>query len=610
MINFNNVTLTYGRQVLFANASFTLHDKHKVGLIGKNGSGKSSLFALLLNKLQPADGEISYQGQLTIASVAQEFIADHTTAIDYVLQGDEPYWQLHQQIQTADEGQLAELYQQLDHIDGFSAPARAAQLLAGLGFSNEQQQLPTRHFSGGWQMRLNLARALMCRSDVLLLDEPTNHLDLDAILWLEKWLTSYQGLLLVISHDRDFLDKIVLQILSIKHQQIKLFNGNYSQYEKIIAEQLATQQATYEKQQRTIAHLQHFVDRFRYKASKAKQAQSRLKAIARIEQVAAVQSETPFSFSFETAGSCPYPLLTLKDADLGYADKTILRKVNWQLVPEQRVALLGPNGAGKSTLIKSLVGQLPLIHGTLTIDNKVKVGYFSQQQVATLSLEQNAMSHLQKLDAKLNAQQIRNFLGGFGFSGDQVLVPVAHYSGGEKARLSLALITYQKPNLLLLDEPTNHLDMEMRNALMLALQSFDGALVIVSHDRYLLRHCVDQLYLVANHAVVPFDGDLDDYKQWLLKHYQQNEPKSSATQPVANKTKTKKVNPQFIAELEKNMQHLENDLAQISLELAKPELYENNNRGKREALYSQQQQLQQQLLALEQQWLESMEGAD
>jgi len=611
MINFQQISLLRGQRQLFKEVSLTLHDKHKIGLVGANGAGKSSLFSMLLGQLEPTEGQVSFQDNCTLAHVSQETPGLSCSAMDYVLQGDPLYANVKAQIEAAETAQhfekLAALHNEMAAIDGYAIPSKAAELLTGLGFSMEAQSQPVKSFSGGWRMRLNLAQALLCRSDALLLDEPTNHLDLTAILWLEKWLQRYPGLLVIISHDRDFLDRLVNEIIHIEQGTIHLYSGNYTAFEAQRAAKLALQQATYEKQQRKIAHMKKFVDRFRYKAAKAKQAQSRLKAIERIEQVAAVQAESAFEFEFYPPERCPYPILNLQHANVGYEQKTILSNVNLQIIPGDRIALLGPNGAGKSTLLKSLVGQLAPIQGEYHLDSQVTMGYFAQHQLEALDMNEHALHHLQTLAPNHGVQELRNFLGRFGFSGDSVLNTVGHFSGGEKSRLVLAMLVWQKPNLLLLDEPTNHLDLEMRMALTMALQSFEGALVVVSHDRHLIRNTVDQLLLVADGSVNPFQGDLDDYANWVSEFYQQT-PEKKKTPAESKKTsssftKTKKLNTMKIEQIETKMSEIEQQLQAINEALASPDLYEASNSGKRDQLYREQKALQSALAQAEETWI-------
>ena len=504
MLTLNNVALRRGVDLLFQEARLTIHRGNKVGLIGANGSGKSSLFQAILGHLDTDQGAIDLPDNVQIAHMAQEVPGSQELALDYVLAGDTRYVSVTAALKEAEASEafeeLAGLHETLDAIDGYSAPARAAQLMSGLGFQPEDAQRPLNDFSGGWRIRLNLAQTLMCPSDLLLLDEPTNHLDLDAIIWLAEWIGKYPGTLLLISHDREFLDECVGHIAYLYGGTIELFTGNYSAFEKLKAERLALQQSNYDKQQREIAHMQDFVRRFRAKATKARQAQSRLKALERMELIAPAHIDSPFSFEISTQEKVSTPLVSLSDATLGYAD-AVLNNVNLTFLPGDRIGLLGINGAGKSTLIKTLKGELPLLRGDLTNGANLSTAYFSQHQLDDLILEQSALMHLYELGRSLGElpgeQDARNFLGGFNFHGDKVLEPVDTFSGGEKARLALALIAYTKPNLLLMDEPTNHLDIEMRQALTIALQSYSGALVLVSHDRHLMTNTVDQFLLIS-----------------------------------------------------------------------------------------------------------------
>ena len=519
MITFSDIQLLRGGKVLLDKATATIHPGDKVGLVGKNGCGKSSLFALIKNELSVDAGNHQWPANWELAWVNQETPALERAALEYVIDGDREYRQLEEQLRVAeekDEGiKVAELHGKLDAIGGYSIRARASELLDGLGFTQPQMSWNLTQFSGGWRMRLNLAQALLCRSDLLLLDEPTNHLDLDAVLWLEKWLQSYRGTLVLISHDRDFLDPIVNRIIHVENLCFNEYTGNYSSFEIQRAEKLTLQQAQYQKQQKHVAHMQSYIDRFRYKASKARQAQSRIKALERMEKVLPAQLDNPFMFEFRDPASLPTPILMMDHVSAGYENNLILEKIRLNLVPGSRIGLLGRNGAGKSTLIKMLAGDLPAQAGELTYSQGVKIGYFAQHQLETLYLDDTPIQHLARIAPQSTEQQLRDYLGSFGFVGDKALEKVGPFSGGEKARLVLALIVWQRPNLLLLDEPTNHLDLDMRQALTIALQAYEGAMVIVSHDRYLLRATTDDLYLVHDRQVVPFDGDLNDYHKWL-----------------------------------------------------------------------------------------------
>lgn len=522
MIRLDGVTLMRGGDVLFADASLSLHPGWHVGLVGHNGTGKSSLFALLLGQLGVDAGNLSRSADWRMAHMAQEVGALDQSALDYVLDGDADLRALEAVLAQAeanpdatDPMQLAHWHEQFATLDGYTARARAQTLLAGLGFSQAQQGQAVRSFSGGWRMRLNLARTLYQPSDLLLLDEPTNHLDLETVLWLQDWLRAYAGTLILISHDRDFLDAVCGHILHIHQQSLRLYTGNYSAFERQRAERLAQQQVLVAKQQAQRAHLEDYVRRFRAKATKAKQAQSRLKMLERLPAIALAHADSPFSFTLTAHDKTSSPLVGLRAASLGHAGNEVLARVNLELLPGSRIGLLGPNGAGKSTLIKSLMGALPLLAGERVAGEHLRLGYFAQHQIESLDMEASPLLLVQRLSPQVAEQSIRDFLGGFGFVGDDALVPCGPFSGGEKARLALALLAWQRPNVLLLDEPTNHLDLDMREALTLALQDFAGAVVLVSHDRHLLSSTVDDFYLVADGRVQLFDGDLDDYAVWL-----------------------------------------------------------------------------------------------
>ncbi len=546
MIRLTNLILARGPKRLLDNANLTLFPGHKVGLIGPNGCGKSSLFAMLRGQLHQDAGDLDLPAKWVIAHVAQETPHSHRAALDYAMDGDSELRSLEAALQQAEQentgdetfatqwaAHWADLHAQYEHIGGYAARSRAAALLAGLGFNEAQQSRPVAEFSGGWRMRLNLAQALMCRSDLLLLDEPTNHLDLDAVMWLEDWLAAYPGTLLLITHDRDFLDAVVNKIVHIDNLKLNEYTGNYSAFEKTRALQLSVQQAQHQKQQKQIEHLQSFINRFKAKASKAKQAQSRVKTLEKMELIAAAHIDSPFSFSFREPEAKPRQLLHLKEATLGYGEgsggRDILDKVEWRLFYGDKIGLLGPNGAGKSTLVKSLAGALALRHGGRYEGQGLKIGYFAQHQVEQLRRDESCLQHMKRLDPNVREQEFRDFLGGFDFRGGRVTEPIAPFSGGEKARLALALIVWQKPNLLLLDEPTNHLDIDMREAVAEALQAFDGTLVVVAHDRHLLKATTDQLWLVAHGTLAEFDGDLDDYKAWARSYAVEQQKAPSST---------------------------------------------------------------------------------
>jgi ATP-binding cassette subfamily F protein 3 len=525
MLLFDDLALRRGSRLLIEHATLQIHPGWKVGLTGANGTGKSSLFALIRDELHADGGECRRPVDWVIAHVAQDTPAEARAAIEYVLDGDSGLRAAEAALAEAearhDGVQLGTLHGQYELIGGYTARSRAAQLLHGLGFGPADEVRPVGEFSGGWRMRLNLARALMSRSDLLLLDEPTNHLDLDAVIWLENWLRAYTGTLLLISHDRDFLDGIASHIAHIERQRLTLYRGNYSAFEHRRAEYLAGQQAQYEKQQREIAHIQSYIERFRAKATKARQAQSRLKALQRMELIAPAHVDSPFHFSLRAPEKSPNPLLRLQGVAAGYGETTVIRGVDLALAPGERIGLLGRNGVGKSTLIKLFAGALAPRQGRREPAQDLRVGYFAQHQVEHLDAQASPLQHLQRLDPAVREQVLRDYLGGFGLSADQALCPTGLFSGGEKSRLVLALLVYQRPNLLLLDEPTNHLDLEMRQALASALQEFAGAMVLVSHDRHLLRVTTDRLLLVHAGRVKEFPDSVDEYPQWLSEQNRQ-----------------------------------------------------------------------------------------
>ena len=620
MITATDLSLARGAKYLIKSSSFTIHPNHKVGLVGANGCGKSSLFASLLGTLPPDMGNLSMPASWKIATVKQETPALEQSALDYVIDGDHEYRELEAKLEQArvdDNGTLeATIINQIDAISGYSLPARAGELLHGLGFLQEQLSNPVKSFSGGWRMRLNLAQALISRADLLLLDEPTNHLDLDAVIWLQRWLKRFTGTLVLISHDRDFLDDVIGQILHIEQQSAKLYSGNYSAFERQRAEHLAQQDAQYQKQQKEVAHLTSFVDRFRAKASKAKQAQSRLKRLQKLPDLAPAHVDSQFTFSFEKPDTLPYPLLALTESTCGYNDEAIiLQYVAMTLVPGSRIGLLGRNGAGKSTLIKSLAGDLSLLQGERYCAQELKVGYFSQHQLEQLHLPSSAIEHITRAKPDLTELQARNFLGRFGFSGDQALDQVGTMSGGEKARLVLALIVLEKPQLLLLDEPTNHLDLEMRQALVLALQDFDGAIILIAHDRYLLESCVDEFYLVANGRVTDFDGDIDDYQQWLNDDKKQTVKANKViSEPQVDKKQLRKEQAELrkkasplrkqADKFEKLVQKDQNVLAEVEEKLADSDIYQAERKSELTTLLKQQAKLKQDIEENEMQWLD------
>lgn len=627
MISINQAQLIRGSKTLLDETSLTIYPGHKVGLVGANGTGKSSLLALILGHLSLDKGEFSLPSGWQIATVAQETPALDVSALEYVIDGDNEYRQLeallHKAQEDNDGNAIALLHGKIDAIGGYAIHSRAGSLLAGLGFSEAEQSNPVKSFSGGWRMRLNLAQALLCRSDLLLLDEPTNHLDLDTMYWLEGWIKSYQGTLILISHDRDFIDEIVDEIVHVENQKLNFYKGNYSAFERIRAERMSQQQVAFERQQKERAHMQSFVDRFRYKASKAKQAQSRLKALERMTELLPSQADSPFYMEFRAPEALPNPLIKMEQVAIGYGDKPILSKVHLNLVPGARIGLLGRNGAGKSTLIKLLSGQLSPLTGLYEPNPGVNIGYFAQHQIEFLRLDDTPMQHLVRLAPNAREQELRNFLGGFGFNGDMALSPVRPFSGGEKARLVLALLVWQRPNLLLLDEPTNHLDLEMRHALTMALQTFEGAMVVVSHDRHLLRLTCSDYYLVDQGEVRAFDGDLDDYHQWLLDAAKANSNQNSTydeIKPAADKKQQKRLEAEIRqkvsplkrkqTKLETEQQKLSERLAELEHLLADSELYDQDNKAKLTSVLTERTSLTQTLEDSEMQWLELQEEID
>ncbi len=623
MIRLQNLTLQRGPQRLLEDAELTLHAGQKAGLIGANGAGKSSLFALLRGELSPDSGDCQLPADWRIAHMRQEVDTLDRVAVDYVLDGDIRLRQVQRDLAAAEAAQdgaaQARLHAELDGADGYSADARARKLLAGLGFSNEQMDLHVGSFSGGWRMRLNLAQALMCPSDLLLLDEPTNHLDLDAILWLEDWLKSYPGTLLLISHDRDFLDAVVDHIAHVEQRKLTLYRGGYSAFERARAERLAQQQQAFEKQQAQRAHMEKFIARFKAQATKARQAQSRIKALERMEELSAAHVDSPFDFTFREADKISSPLLDLAEGRLGYGERAVLEKVKLGLAPGARIGLLGPNGAGKSTLIKTLAGELEPLGGRLVRGENLVVGYFAQHQLDSLDDKASPLLHLQRLAPTEREQTLRDFLGGFDFRGPRCDEPVLNFSGGEKARLALALIAWGKPNLLLLDEPTNHLDLEMRLALTMALQDFAGAVLVVSHDRHLLKSTTDEFLLVAEGRIQEFEGDLEDYARWLVDYRARHAPISS-TAPAVDKT-DKRAQRQAAAALRQQLapykreaEKLEHELGALHERLASVEthlgdaaIYEAARKDELRDLLAEQAKLKVRESELEEVWMAALE---
>jgi ATP-binding cassette subfamily F protein 3 len=624
MLKFRDVTLRRGGRVLFAGANFAVFPGQKVGITGANGTGKSSLFALLRGELHEDAGDVAVPAKWIFGHVAQETPAVDQPAIEYVLDGDTELRAIERDIRAAEHAgdgvRLATLHGEYDTQGGYTANSRAAQLLYGLGFSAAQHGGAVREFSGGWRMRLNLARALMRRSDVLLLDEPTNHLDLDAVLWLEDYLRAYPGALLLISHDREFLDRVVDAIVHIEHETLTMYTGNYSSFEQQRAAQRAGQQADFARQQREIAHIRSYIDRFKTHASKARQAQSRMKALERMELIAPAHVDTPFRFQFRDPQKIPNPLVTLEHVAAAYPQRPVFGAANLELVPGDRVGLLGPNGAGKSTLIKVLAGTQGVSSGKRTEAQDVRIGYFAQHQLEQLDISSSPLQHVQRLDPRAREQDLRNFLGGFGFSGDAVMGSVEPFSGGEKARLVLALVVYQRPNVLLLDEPTNHLDLEMRHALTVALQDFGGAMVIVSHDRFLLRSVTDRWLMVADGSVQDYDGDLEEYRAWLAerraRQTQVGEVGDRVDSAQARKDRKRTEAEQRqreqplrkkIKELEGRLESLAQRRAEIDAQLSGSDLYAGASRDKLKELLRDQARIKSEIAETEEAWLDASE---
>jgi len=622
MISFRNFALRRGERLLLSDVDMALHAGWRVGVVGRNGTGKSSLFAAVRGEVEADRGDLDLPSRLRIASIAQEMPSLPDPAVDFVLAGDAV---VHAALQAEanafaneDWEAVAEAHHRLEEVGGYDGAARAAKLLHGLGFPAETQQRPVASFSGGWRVRLNLARALMTPSDVLLLDEPTNHLDLDAVLWLEQWLLKYPGTLLLISHDREFLDNVNTHTLHLHGGKAKLYTGNYTAFERQRSEQLRLQQITHEKAQAERAHLQSFIDRFSASAAKAKQAQSRVKRLAKMANTEAVRAEREVRIDFPAPLRLPHALLRLNHADCGYGDTTILHNANFGLEAGDRIGLLGPNGAGKSTLVKSLVGELPLLTGERYAHPDLRIGYFAQHTVEALVAGTSPIDHLREISPDASLQDFRNFLGKWSFAGDRAFESIDGFSGGERARLALSLIAWRQPNVLLLDEPTNHLDLEMREALAEALSDFPGAIVLVSHDRHLIGLVSDTFWRVAEGVVTPFDGDLDEYAAWLRSRAS-GDPKKAAAKPaeapaappapaVAPAKKAAKINPHKLAKAEARVAEIETRLAQIETELAAPEAYLDGGKRATE-LGREQQALRAQLEAAEVELLALYDGA-
>jgi ATP-binding cassette subfamily F protein 3 len=624
MIYINNLELMRADKVLLEETSATIYPNTRVGLIGRNGCGKSTFFALLKGELQPENGDVIIPKDWIISSVSQETLGLDTSALNYVIDGDKNFRNLEIRLQNAiekNDGILqAKIHEEMENANAYTIKSRAESLLLGLGFSKDDFHKPTKDFSGGWRMRLNLAQALLCPSNLLLLDEPTNHLDLDTVMWLEDYLKAYKGTLIIISHDRDFLDNITDHIIHIEGKKLHAYTGNYSQFEIERARKLELEKSMYEKQQKQLAHMQSFVDRFRYKATKAKQAQSRLKAMEKMEKIVLAQVDSPFTFKFFESDELPSPLISMENLSAGYKDKTVLNDIKFNLVPGSRIGLLGRNGAGKSTFIKTLAGIIPPLSGSVSISKNIKVGYFAQHQLESLDINGTPLSELQKIAQNEKELTLRSFLGGFGFSSDKALSTIKTFSGGEKARLALALIVWQKPNLLLLDEPTNHLDLMMREAIVIALSDFKGALVVVSHDRHLLTTTTNEFYLVSEGKVNAFDGDLDDYHNYLIeldKAKEQVQNKLNKDELAAKssiKTKEqKRIEANFreslrplkkeITTLEEKLEKLNTRKEELENILANNELYEEQNKEKLKQILLEQNQVNESLEEVELKWL-------
>jgi ATP-binding cassette subfamily F protein 3 len=625
VIIFEDIALRRGTKLLFEGASATLQPGQKIALIGANGCGKSTLFAMLLGELLPDSGDIRGMGSLRIAHMAQEVELGDYNARDYVTAGDKHVYELltaaHAAEQAQDFDKAAVFHQDLEAVDGYSAPRRAEQLLLGLGFTADQVSNPITQFSGGWRIRLNLARALMTPSDLLLLDEPTNHLDLDATLWLQGWLQSYRGTLLMISHDRDFIDATCERVMKISHQQLDLYKGGYSDYERQRAEHMSQQQASFEKQQRRVKEIEDFVRRFRYKATKARQAQSRIKELERMQTLAPAHLDSPFEFQFPAPGKSSDPLLTLDEADLGYGSTSILSNISLTLRPGDRLGLLGKNGAGKTTLLKSLTGDVALLDGQRMPGTHLRIGYFDQQQLNVLDLDASPLLHLQRLTPDKREQQLLNFLGGFNFRGDMATGVIRSFSGGEKARLALAMVVWQDPNLLVLDEPTNHLDLDMRHALEVALQGFEGALLLVSHDRHLMRNSVERLLLVHDGGVHEYDDDLAAYEKWVLSksggapsaivtNADSGLSKKQLRQAAAERREKIRPLKRALEKTEKHIDALNTQLAELQVTLADTGLYDENRKAELAELLKKEGELKLQRETLETTWLEQQETID
>ena len=609
MLNIQNLSYLQGGIPLLQDVNLQAYTNQRIGLVGKNGCGKSTLFRLIRGEIKPDGGEVSIQTGKTIAFVEQEIINSDQPALEFILDGDAELRLLEKTLaQENHDTEWFDAQHRFEDIDGYGSRARAAQMLNGLGFANDTLDHPVTSFSGGWRMRLNLARALMHRADLLLLDEPTNHLDLEAILWLEQYLARYPGSILLVSHDREFLNACVNRIAHMHDQTMDCYTGDYDDFERSRTEKIALQNQAFNKQQEKIAHLENFVRRFRAKATKAKQAQSRIKALDRITRIAAAHiTDGHFELEIEAPERSPDLLIRAEKMGFTYGDKTLFRNIELVLRAGARIALLGPNGAGKSTLIKLLVGTLQPTSGTLEITPDIRIGYFAQHQLENLDNAATPLQHMERLAPRETTLVLRNFLGRFGLAGDSEDRPVASFSGGEKSRLALALLAWQKPHLLLLDEPTNHLDLDMRDALTIALEEYTGAVVIVSHDRSLIRAVADELWLVADGEAKLFDGDLEDYKSWI----ETRRPREAATQARQEKPRTKsaprpnrKVLQSKQSKLETVLATAHAALAIVNQQLADPATYASPDRDKIGELNAEHARLKAKVAELEESWLE------
>ncbi|MCP0914175.1 MULTISPECIES: ABC-F family ATP-binding cassette domain-containing protein [Legionella] len=607
MLTLRQITLSRGNKKLLEQVSVTVYEKQKIGLVGHNGCGKSSLFSLILGELTPDTGDCLLNSQNKISHLSQQLPDSEEAALNFVLAGDKEYQLLQNRLlaaeQAGNDADVLACHEILNQTGGYSKPAKAAAILSGLGFKPSEQNASVNSFSGGWRMRLSLARCLMNPAELLLLDEPTNHLDMEAIFWLEKWLKQCPSTVILISHDREFLDACVTHILHIEQQTLNLYSGNYSRFEQARAQKLVLQQAMFTKQQQKINHLMAYVQRFRAKASKAKQAQSRLRTIEKMEIVAQAQFDSPFSFEFFPCPRAGKPLLACQQVTAGYeCNAPVIKKLDFILNPGDRIALLGPNGEGKSTLIKTLIGILPPLSGHIEYAPHLKIGYYAQHQLEQLNIDLSPLQTIQELSPEVREQTIRDFLGGFNFIGDAAVNPIRHFSGGEKARLALAKLVWQKPNLLLLDEPTNHLDLEMRAAVEIALQSYEGCLVLISHDRHLLRASADDFYLVFQKQVQPFKGDLDDYHRWLQEKESAKDTKETTT--VSSSYREKRSLQNRLKKLELMTEQYQQELAKFEAALAETSLYQEGGENELHELLKQRTKVQQQLALAEEEWMD------